>query len=79
MDKLKNEIVQLRERCEELQNSRAETLKELLDLKNRFQGEQNAAQTELVDETSNREGVDRRLSELRTEVSACSFHFLKHQ
>ena len=68
MEKLRVEIMHLRERCEELQESRAEAIKELLQLKERFQGELDAAQADLIDEASNREGMDQRLSELRTEV-----------
>lgn len=68
MEKLRNEIIQLRERCEELQDSKTEALKELLEIKGRFQGELNAAQADLIDEASTREGMDRKLSELRTEV-----------
>ncbi|XP_033222774.1 coiled-coil domain-containing protein 102A-like [Belonocnema kinseyi] len=67
MEKLRSEMTRLRERCEELQDSRAEAIKELLQLKERFTGELNAAQADLIDEASNREGMDRRLSELRTE------------
>ena len=69
MEKLRSEVTHLRERCEELQDSRAEAIKELLHLKERFTGELNAAQADLIDEASNREGMDRRLSELRTEVN----------
>lgn len=65
---MRNEIIRLRERCEELQESRTEALKELLEIKGRFQGELNAAQADLIDEATNREGMDRRLSELRAEV-----------
>ncbi|XP_058793219.1 coiled-coil domain-containing protein 102A [Phymastichus coffea] len=68
IEKLRNEVVQLRERCEELQDSRTEAIKELLELKGRFQGELSAAQADLIDEASNREGMDRRLSELRAEL-----------
>ena len=68
MEKLRNEIVYLKVKCEELQESRTEALKELLELKGRFQGELNAAQADLIDEATNREGMDRRLSELRSEV-----------
>lgn len=69
MEKLRAEVTQLRERCEELQESRAEVTKELLGLKDRFQTELSTAQADLMDEASNREGMDRRLSDLRTEVS----------
>lgn len=65
MEKLKSEVAALRE----LQDSRTEAIKELLELKEKFQGELNAAQADLIDEASNREGMDRRLSELRTEVN----------
>lgn len=68
MEKLRSEILQLRERCEELQDSRTEAMKELLEIKGRFQGELSAAQADLIDEATNREGMDRRLSELRAEV-----------
>ncbi|XP_051161913.1 coiled-coil domain-containing protein 102A [Leptopilina boulardi] len=64
MEKLKSEVAALRE----LQDSRTEAIKELLELKEKFQGELNAAQADLIDEASNREGMDRRLSELRTEL-----------
>ncbi|XP_001605346.2 coiled-coil domain-containing protein 102A [Nasonia vitripennis] len=68
MEKLRMEILTLRERCEELQDSRTEAMKELLELKGRFQGELSAAQADLIDEATNREGMDRRLSELRAEL-----------
>ncbi|XP_046733941.1 coiled-coil domain-containing protein 102A isoform X1 [Diprion similis] len=68
MEKLRSEVTQLRERCEELQESRTEVTRELLALKDRFQSELNAAQADLIDEATNREGMDRRLSDLRTEL-----------
>ncbi|XP_043461131.1 coiled-coil domain-containing protein 102A isoform X2 [Leptopilina heterotoma] len=64
VEKLKSEVAALRE----LQDSRTEAIKELLELKEKFQGELNAAQADLIDEASNREGMDRRLAELRTEL-----------
>ncbi|XP_012255638.1 coiled-coil domain-containing protein 102A isoform X2 [Athalia rosae] len=68
MEKLRAEVMQLRDRCEELQESRAEVTRELLVLKDRFQSELSAAQADLMDEATNREGMDRRLSDLRTEL-----------
>ncbi|XP_015524370.1 coiled-coil domain-containing protein 102A isoform X2 [Neodiprion pinetum] len=68
MEKLRSEVTQLRERCEELQESRTEVTRELLALKDRFQSELSAAQADLIDEATNREGMDRRLSDLRTEL-----------
>ncbi|XP_011494863.1 PREDICTED: coiled-coil domain-containing protein 102A [Ceratosolen solmsi marchali] len=68
LEKLRIEIIQLKDRCEELQDNRSDALKELLEIKCRFQGELNAAQFNLIDEATNREGMDRRLAELRTEL-----------
>lgn len=61
--------MQLRERCDELQKDRTEAMRELMELRERFQTELSAAQADLIDEASNREGMDQRLSELRTEVN----------
>lgn len=70
VEKLKAELKQLREQCEELCESRADTMRELSELKERFQLELNDEHiADLMDDTSNGEGMDRRLSELRTEVS----------
>ncbi|XP_050452506.1 coiled-coil domain-containing protein 102A [Cataglyphis hispanica] len=69
VEKLKAELKQLREQCEELCESRADTMKELSELKERFQLELNDEHiANLMDDTSNGEGMDRRLSELRTEL-----------
>ena len=68
MEKLRCEIAQLKSKCEELQDSRSEVLKELLDIKGRSQGELSASQADLIDEVTNRDGIDRRLAELRNEV-----------
>lgn len=69
MEKLKAEIMQLRKQCEELQENKAQAMRELLELKDRFHIELSDVQTDLIDEASSREGLNRRLSELRTEVS----------
>ncbi|XP_070164718.1 coiled-coil domain-containing protein 102A [Polyergus mexicanus] len=69
VEKLKAELKQLREQCEELCESRADTMRELSELKERFQLELNDEHiADLMDDTSNGEGMDRRLSELRTEL-----------
>lgn len=70
VEKLKAEVKQLREQCEELSESRADAMRELSELKERFQLELSEEHiADLIDDTSNGEGMDRRLSELRTEVS----------
>lgn len=68
MEKLKAEVKQLREQCEELHESRADAVRELLELKERFQLELSDAQTNFMDDTINGESIDRRLSGLRAEV-----------
>lgn len=68
MEKLRAEITQLQEQCIELQESRAEAMRELMELKERYQDELNAAHNDLVVEALSKEGMDRRLSELWTEL-----------
>ncbi|CAK9828969.1 Coiled-coil domain-containing protein 102A [Anthophora retusa] len=62
MEKLKAEIKQLRKQCEDLEESEAETTRELLELRQRFQVD------DIIDEVSVREGMNRRLCELRAEL-----------
>lgn len=70
VEKLKAEIKQLREQCMELSESRADAMRELSELKEQFQLELSEEHiADLIDDTSNGEGMDCRLSELRTEVS----------
>lgn len=70
VEKLKAEVKQLREQCEELSESRTDAMRELSELKERFQLELNDEHiADLIDNTSNEESMDRRLTELRTEVS----------
>lgn len=82
VEKLKAEVRQLREQCEELSESKAEAMRELLELKERFQLELSDEHiADLIDNTSNGESMDRRLTELRTEVShyisICNHVFFK--
>jgi len=70
VEKLKAEIKQLREQCEELSKNRADAMRELSELKERFQIELSDEHiADLMDEASNEDGMDRRLNELRAEVS----------
>ncbi|XP_076170726.1 coiled-coil domain-containing protein 102A isoform X1 [Ptiloglossa arizonensis] len=68
IEKLKSEIIQLRKQCEELEENKAQAMRELLILKDRFQIELSDVQANIIDEASSREGMHRRLSELRTEL-----------
>lgn len=75
VEKLKAEIKQLREQHKELQESRTDAMRELFELKERFQIELSDTQTDLINEITNGEGMDRRLNELRAEVSNL-FYFI---
>ncbi|XP_043585577.1 coiled-coil domain-containing protein 102A isoform X2 [Bombus pyrosoma] len=68
MEKLKAEIIQLRKQCEELEESKADVTRELLELKDRFQIKLSDVQAGIIDEASSREGMNRRLCELRAEL-----------
>ncbi|XP_024894016.1 coiled-coil domain-containing protein 102A-like isoform X1 [Temnothorax curvispinosus] len=69
VEKLKAEVKQLREQCEELSESRADAMRELSELKERFQLELSDEHiADLIDNTNNGESMDRRLTELRTEL-----------
>ncbi|XP_071572881.1 coiled-coil domain-containing protein 102B [Temnothorax nylanderi] len=69
VEKLKAEVRQLREQCEELSESRAGAMRELSELKERFQLELSDEHiADLIDNTNNGESMDRRLTELRTEL-----------
>lgn len=68
LEKLKTEIIQVRKQYEELEESKADVTRELLKLKDRFELELSDVQADIVDEASSREGMNRRLCELRTEL-----------
>lgn len=68
MEKLKAEVTQLKKQCEQLQEDKAQAIRELLELKDRFHIELSDVQANLIDEASGREGMNRRLSELRSEL-----------
>ncbi|KAK0181085.1 hypothetical protein PV327_003401 [Microctonus hyperodae] len=68
IEKLRAEVIQLRNRCDELQENRAIVVNELAELKDQYQIDIMAAQADLLDEATNREGMDQRLNELRAEL-----------
>lgn len=69
VEKLKAEVKQLREQCEKLSDSRADAMRELSELKERFQLElSEECIKDLINDTNNGESMDRRLNELRTEL-----------
>ncbi|XP_078042966.1 coiled-coil domain-containing protein 102A isoform X2 [Augochlora pura] len=68
MEKLKAEIIQLRKQCDDLEESKAKAMRDLLELKDRFHIELGDMQATLIDDSTSRDSMNRRLSELRTEL-----------
>ncbi|XP_044014568.1 coiled-coil domain-containing protein 102A isoform X1 [Aphidius gifuensis] len=68
MEKLKAEVIQLRLKCNELNDNKCDLLRELTELKERYQVDVLTAQADLLDETSTRENMDQRMNELRCEL-----------
>ncbi|XP_011299662.1 coiled-coil domain-containing protein 102A isoform X2 [Fopius arisanus] len=68
IEKLKAEVGQLRARCKELEESRAEAVRELTSMKDQYEIEIMSAQADLLEEASNRDGMEQRMNELRAEL-----------
>ncbi|KAJ8667269.1 hypothetical protein QAD02_008931 [Eretmocerus hayati] len=66
--KLRGEVAHLTQKCEKLQNSRSEAIKELLEMKSRCEEGSHSSQADSIDEMNEREGLDHRLSELQQEL-----------
>ena len=62
------EVAEWRERCEELRASRQDAVRELLDMQDQYKDAVALIQADLLDEATSREGMDRRLAELRAQV-----------
>ena len=69
IEKLTAELVELKDKCEELREARQSVVKEMLMLQDQHQEEIRMAKADLQDEASTREGMDRRINDLRAEVS----------
>lgn len=68
IEKLSTELQEIKEKCEELRESRQEAVRELLTLQDQHQEELRLVRQDLQDETNSREGMDRRINDLRAEV-----------
>lgn len=62
------ELQEMRDKCEDLRSARQEAVRELLQLQDQHRDELRLVQADLQDEASSREGMDRRLADLRTEL-----------
>lgn len=68
LEKMQGELQELKDRCEDLRASKQEVVRELLQLQDQHQDQVRLIQLDLQDEATSREGMDRRLADLRTEV-----------
>lgn len=80
MERLEMELGETKERCEDLRASRQEAVRELLQLQDQHQDTVATIRADLMDEATSREGMDRRLADLRAQVvnfvfGTLSFHF----
>ncbi|XP_069679135.1 coiled-coil domain-containing protein 102A isoform X2 [Periplaneta americana] len=68
LEKMQGELQELKDRCEDLRASKQEVVRELLQLQDQHQDQVRLIQLDLQDEATSREGMDRRLADLRTEL-----------
>lgn len=68
-DKLRSDIQDMREKCEELRAAKQDAVRELLTLQEQHRAELRITNNSLQEETIARESLERRLCDLRAEVS----------
>ncbi|XP_044734017.1 coiled-coil domain-containing protein 102A isoform X2 [Chrysoperla carnea] len=68
LERLQVELQEARDKCEDLRSARQEAVRELLALQDQHRDELRLVQADLQDEASSREGMDRRLADLRAEL-----------
>lgn len=68
IEKLTSDLQEAKDKCEELREAKQETVRELLSLQDQHQEEIRLMRSDLQDEANSREGMDRRINDLRTEL-----------
>ncbi|XP_039286411.1 coiled-coil domain-containing protein 102A isoform X2 [Nilaparvata lugens] len=68
LERLEGELNELREKCEDLKLSKQEAVRDLLQLQDQHQDTVATIQADLMDEANSREGMDRRLADLRAQL-----------
>ncbi|CAH0546744.1 unnamed protein product [Brassicogethes aeneus] len=68
IERLTGDLQEAKDKCEELRESRQEAMRELLTLEDQHLKEVELIKCDLIDEANSREGMDKRLSDLRTEL-----------
>jgi len=69
LDRITNELHEEKEKCEELMEAKQETLKQLLALQDEHDKEIEMLKSDLIEEVSSKEGLEKKLNDLRAEVS----------
>jgi coiled-coil domain-containing protein 102 len=73
IDRLSEEVQQIKDKCEELRQARQDAVRELLTLQDQHKEEVKIIRADLQDESNSREGMDRRINDLRMEVEQCLY------
>ncbi|XP_063910289.1 coiled-coil domain-containing protein 102A isoform X2 [Zophobas morio] len=68
IDKLTVELQEVKDKCDELREARQEAARDLLSLQDQHQEEIRLIRADLQDEANSREGMDKRLNDLRAEL-----------
>lgn len=68
IDRLTSELQEVKDKCDELREARQDAMREILVLQDEHQKEILLVKADLQDETNSREGMDKRLNDLRAEV-----------
>lgn len=68
LEKTVQELQDVKDKCEELRGAKQDAIRELLTLQEQQRAELRIINNSLMEETSGRECLERRIGELRTEV-----------
>jgi coiled-coil domain-containing protein 102A len=68
LEKMRHDLEESRNKCEELRSARQDAVRELLTIQETHRAEMRITSNALQEETNARESLERRLSELRTEL-----------
>lgn len=69
IERLTQDLQEWKDKYEELKQVRQDTVRELLALQDQHKEEVSLIRADLHDEASSREGMDRRINDLRAEVN----------
>lgn len=68
IERFTNELQEAKDKCDELREAKQEAMRELLSLQDEHEKEIQIIKSDLMDEASSREGMDKKLNDLRGEL-----------